>query len=361
MNKKHTIIFPLLTSLLFISACDSQHNDASLQAESDNKIRPAKLQVVGFNQQDSYLNYPAIVNSSDLNTLSFEVSGVVREINVVEAQKVNKGDILATLDTRDLLAKLNSAQAQYNSSNSDFERAERLIAEDAISKSELEQRRSKRDVDKASLETAQKAMQDANLIAPFTGNIAEIFIKKQQAITSGETAITVLGDGVLEASINLPASIVATAMKEEKENNSSYLIFSFAPNLKVPATFKEAKLNADNTSQTYQISFTFISPENLNILPGMNATLWFKNPNRTDENLPSLKVPLIAVSVDGQKKYVWVVNPESMEVNKRYITLVEGIGEHLIVKSGLTEGETIVVAGVSSMFEGMKVRSWSKE
>lgn len=360
MTKNYRILFSLFTFTLFIAACDSQKNDVSQQANKTNYERPAKLQKVGFHKQDSYLNYPATVNSSDLNTLSFEVSGVVREIHVVEAQKVNQGDILATLDTRDLLAKLNSAKAQYVSSNSDFERAERLMAEDAISKSELEQRRSKRDVNKSSLETAQKAMQDTNLIAPFTGNIAEIFIKKQQSITSGETAITVLGDGVLEASISLPASIIATAIKERKEDNSSFLIFSFSPNLKVPAVFKEAKLSADNASQTYQITFTFIAPEGLNILPGMNATLWFKNPNRTGQNISNLKVPLTAISVDGQKNYVWVVNPESMKVNKRYVTLEQDIGENLIIKDGLSQGETIVVAGVSSMFEGMKVRSWSK-
>ena len=360
MRKTHLTRLSLLICTLLITACDSQPSESNSLSEDKTQVRPVKLKEVGISQKNTYLNYPATITSNKLNTLSFEVGGVVKELLVVEAQHVNAGDVLAKLYSSDLEAQLNSARAQFDNTNSDYERAVRLMKEDAISKSELDQRRSKKDVNKAALETAEKAMQDANLVAPFTGNIAEIFIKKQQAISSGETAITVLGDGIMEASMNLPASIIAKALGDKKKDDRSYLVFSFSPDLKVPVKFKEANLNADSSSQTYQITFTFNAPKSLNILPGMNATIWFKNPNKSDQKSSIISIPLASISVDGQKKYVWVVNPETMEISKRDITIETGVGEHLNVTSGLKLGETIVVAGVSSMSSGMKVRPWSK-
>ena len=105
--------------------------------------------------------------------MSFEVGGILKELLVVEAQKVNQGDVLAKLDQRDLQAKLKSARAQFDNADAEYQRALQLIKGDVIfSRSTLEQRKSQRDVSKAQLETAEKALQDTVLLAPYSGNIA---------------------------------------------------------------------------------------------------------------------------------------------------------------------------------------------
>lgn len=359
MRKPHLYRLSLLLCSLFISACDTQP-EPSVSNLAETLIRPAKLQSVGVNDNDIYLNYPATITATNLNELSFEVGGVVKEVFVVEAQEVTKGDVLAKLDSRDLLAKLSSAQAKYDNTNTEFERALRLMKEDAISKSELDKRRSDNNVNKAALDSALKAVQDVNLVAPYSGNIAEIFINTQQAVSAGETAIKVLGNGLMEASMNLPASIMAKALKNDHAGDSAYLLFSFASETKIPVDFKEANLNADSTSQTYRITFTFTPPKTLNILPGMNASIWFKKPTNSTVNSSQVSVPLTAIAVEGKQKFVWVVDQKSMQVSKREITIEYGVGESLLVKSGLTKGETIVISGVSSLSSGMKVRPWSK-
>ena len=362
MKKNNYYSLPLLIFALLITGCDSKPDEENnkLSSKAEVIIRPVKLKSVGSSQDAKYLNYPAVITSTNLNELSFAVTGVVEKVFVVEAQKVSQGDILAKLDSRDLLAKLSSAQAKYDNSNNEFERAIRLMKEDAISKSELDKRRSDNNVNKAALESARKAVQDVNLIAPYSGNVAEIFISNQQAVTLGETAIKVLGEGLMEASMNLPASIVAKTLKKDHANDGAYLVFDFASETHIPVTYKEANLNADSMSQTYKITFTFPAPKTLNVLPGMNASIWFKNPTESTRNSSSVSVPLTAIGIDGEQKFVWVVNQDTMLVSKRYITLENNVGEYLQVKSGLKSGETIVIAGISSLSAGMKVRAWSK-
>ena len=348
------LAFPLFI-LSFLAGCDSDP-PAPLEALA----RPAKLLVIGQTKGDNYLNYPAVIESQQLSTLSFEASGVVKEVLVVEAQKVEQGDVLARLDQRDLQAKLKSARAQFDNADAEYQRAVRLIEKDAISRSELEQRKSKKDVNKSQLETAEKALQGSVLVAPYSGNIARVSIREQQAVQAGESAIVILGAGGLEALINLPSSIIAGAKEQKDPRISSYLTLSVAPDRRIPALFKEATLDADAASQTYEVTFTFEAPEYLNILPGMNATIWFKDPSESISEAPNVSVPLTAIVTDGEQKYVWVVNRELMVVTRRNITVENGIGANLNVSSGLELGETIVAAGVASLSGGQKVRPWTK-
>ena len=173
----------ILASVFLLVACDAE--PPSSEDETETLVRPAKLIDVGYTHSDDFLNYPAVIKSQKLSRLSFEVGGVLKELLVVEAQQVKQGDVLAKLDQRDLQTQVKSAQAQFDNANAEYQRAMRLMKEDAISRSNLEERKSKRDVSKAQLDTAKKALQDSVLIAPYDGSIAKIQVKKQQAVQAG--------------------------------------------------------------------------------------------------------------------------------------------------------------------------------
>ena len=347
-----------ICAVFLLTACGPEPPLA--ENETEAPVRPAKLIEIGHTNNNNFLNYPAIIQSRQLSMLTFEVGGMLKELMVVEAQKVKKGEVLAQLDQRDLLAKLKSARAQYENADAEYQRASRLIKEDAISTSELEQRKSKRDVSKSQLETAEKALQDSVLVAPYSGAIAKVSIEKRQLVQPGKTAITILGKEGLEAQINLPSSIIAKAREQKEPATDSYIVLDAAPSRHIPAIFKEASLEADTASQTYEVTFAFEAPGDLVILPGMNAIVWFKDPSKSMSNISKISVPLTAIVTDGNQKYVWVVDSSSMTVSKRNIVVETGVGASLGVISGLESGETIVGAGVSVLSDGMKVSPWSK-
>lgn len=347
--------FCVTTTIIFLLAgCDS--NTTSSEQSKEVLVRPVKLIDIGQANSDEYLNYPAVVQSKQLSVLSFEVSGMLNELLVIEAQQVQKGDVLAKLDQRDIKAKLMSARAQFENANAEYQRALKLIKEEAISRSALEERKSKRDVNKSQLETAEKALQDSVLIAPYSGAIAKVSVSKRQVVQAGKPAITLLGKKGLEAKINLPSSIIVKASKQKTPATGSYLILDAAPKQRIPAVFKEASLEADAVSQTYEVIFSFESPKGINVLPGMNAVVWIKDPSIQAK----ISVPLVAIGIDGNQKYVWVVDTKTMTVSKRNIETEVGVGARVGLISGLEFGETVVGAGISSLSEGMKVSRWLK-
>lgn len=344
-------------AVFLLTACDSEPPVA--EKETEPQVRPAKLLTVGQATSKEFLNYPAVIQYQQSSVLSFEVGGMVAELPVTEAQQVKKGDILAKLDQRDLLAKLESARAQFDNAETTYQRAERLMKEDAISRKELEERKSQRDVSKSQLDTAEKALGDTVLVAPYSGAIAKVWIEKRQLVQPGEPAITTHGGEGLEAKIDVPSSIIAKARKQTGPRET-YLVLDAAPDRRIPARYREISMEADVASQTYEATFVFEAPEDLVIFSGMNAIVWIEDPSTSTTDMSKIRIPLTAIATDGDQQYVWVVDSSSMSVSKRAIVLDPGVGTSLSVISGLEVGETIVAAGVSALSEGMKVSPWSK-
>ena len=348
------IILALIVVVL-LAACSSEPQ----LTETVAKVRPAILIEVGQNTDEAFLSFPAVIQGQRGSELAFAVGGVVTEVFVKAAQEVKQGQALAKLDQRDFRAKFNSAQASYKNAEETYQRALRLIEGDAISRSEVEKRKANRDTAKAQLQEAKKALDDTVIVAPFSGTVARVSIEALQTATAGQTVITLLNTTELEAIINLPSDIIALSKNYNEEEDSAFIALDVAPDQRIPAEFKEISLEADAASQTYEAIFSFTPPDNLVVLPGMNAMIWIKDPGKTI-GVDRISVPLTAISAEQDQKYVWVVDPSAMTVSKRKVTIEDGVGAKLDILSGLKPGETIVAAGVSYLSEGMKVRRWSK-
>lgn len=343
-----------LVAITLLASC----SEAAKDPTKKSSVRPAKLFTVGnaINKQTN--RYPAVISAAKSSDLTFQVGGLLQELAVNETQQVKQGDIIAKLEQRDFKNQRDSAKAQFDNAEAEYQRAVRLAKQDAIAKNVLEQRKSQRDVAKAQLDTANKALSDTILRAPFSGVITNIPVKRLQNIQPGELIATLIISGSLEATVNLPASVIAKA--KTRTNQSAFVILDVAPQNRIPAKYKEAVLEADAISQTYAVTYTFTPLEELIILPGMNATVELTSSSKKTLQSGNVSVPLAAVMSEGTQQYLWVVNSNDMTVTKRNITIQEGIGETVIVTQGLTAGETIVGAGAAYLAEGMKVRPWTE-
>lgn len=328
------------------------------QQASEPAVRPAKLITIGEASDLESRTFPAIIEAAQSSELAFQVGGLVEEIGVTEAQQIQQGDLIARLDQRQYVNQLNSAKAQFDNAETEFLRAQRLAAEDAIAQSVLEQRESQYNVALAALDTAEKALSDTTLLAPYTGVVTAILGNRLENVQPGQIIASIMGSDEMEATFSLPASIIATTPDAQNAALVS-VILDAAPGVRIPATFSEATLEADAVSQTYQVSYKFTPPENLVILPGMNASVFLDTSQITSNATNYAAVPLASIMSDGTSQFVWVVDSESMMVSRRNISIADGIGENVTVTEGLVAGETIVGAGASYLSEGLQVRPWT--
>jgi len=360
VGSKITMASVFLITLIFAASCGKRDGEQVREPA----VRPVKLITLSGASDLQTARYPAVLDAAQLSELSFQVGGLIEDIAVVDAQRVQKGDVIAILDQRDFQSQVESARSQFKNAEAEYQRAVRLSREDAIARSVLEQRKSQRDVARSQLDTAEKALGDTVIRAPFTGVVAQIPIRRPQSISAGQIIAILIGTedlagaGIFEATVNLPAIVIARS--QETGARSAFVILDAAPENRIEATYKSASLLADSTSQTYAVTFTFDPPDDLIVLPGMHATLELSSVRRTtDSHAMRISVPLSAILSDGIARYVWVVDQDTMTVSKREVTVSDGIGESAVVTEGLALGEMIATAGASYLAEGMQVRPWS--
>lgn len=341
----------LFASSLVLMACGG--NDLDPVA---TEPRPAKLLTLTEASTEQSNSLPAVVRSVRSTDLAFQVGGQIVEWNAIDGAPFRRGQVIARLDARSFQAAVEQAEAQYNNANSEYERALRLIEEDAISRSVVESRDAQRQVAKASLDTARKNLSDTVLRAPFNGFVGRTNVEQFQNV-SPQQPVLVLQSQAVEAIVNVPGSFVLNSNRVRYFN--TFVELDAAPGRQFEATFREATGQADSSTQTFEGHFSFTPPSDLVVLTGMTATLFFDTEDIGEGVRPKgVSVPLSAIMAEGETRYVWTVEGRERALERRDVQVADGVGENLIVTDGLKAGETIVAAGGAYLQSGDKVRPW---
>ncbi|MEM6536459.1 MAG: efflux RND transporter periplasmic adaptor subunit [Pseudomonadota bacterium] len=345
--------FALLTMMAGLSACGEPVEETAAKA-----VRPAKLIEISESVGVRTLRLPAVVGAASTSDLAFQVSGQMLALDIEEGQFVEKGRVLAGLDQRSFLNDVASARAQFDNAQIEFERAEKLVAADAIAQSVLDERRSARDTRRANLDTAQKALEDTVIRAPFDGVVADIFVESFENINAQVPVLTIQSQGDAEAIVQVPASLVVNI--ENLNPLDIQLELDAAPDLIMPAEFSEAASVSDPNTQTFETRFSFSPPGNLVVLPGMTGILTGRFETMSEEGETSLLItlPVSAVVAEAGQPYVWVVDEATMTVSRRDVVVEPGPGVNVVVTEGLEPGDVIVSAGGQYLFEGAEIRRY---
>ncbi len=135
-----------------------------------------------------------------------QISGILRRLSVQIGESVAKGQLLAELEARELLARrdqaaasLLSAQANLAFSASDLARKRRLAAERAIPPSELELAERGHALAGASvaeasanLAFARAQLDEARILAPISGVVAAISTREGETVSAGPAPTPIL-------------------------------------------------------------------------------------------------------------------------------------------------------------------------
>lgn len=159
---------------------------------------------------DSIAGIGIVEPQSEFISISTELSGVLREMNVKVGDKVEKGDPLFSLDQRDidsqiqiLNASLGIANAQFLDASAQFSIVESIDDKRAVSKEDFYKRKYAQDIAEArvkeiSAQLAQAQITKDRLItrAPIKGEILEVNIHPGEFASTGAlaTPLIVMGD-----------------------------------------------------------------------------------------------------------------------------------------------------------------------
>lgn len=322
-------------------------------------IQPAKVLVVKGSANEVSRQIPGTVRASQRVQLSFQVSGQLKHFPVKEGQKVLKGEVLGRLDDRDYRSNLNAAQADLIKSKAHFKRAEDLLVKEFISKAEYDKLKAAFDIAKSNAEKAAKALDDAELKAPFTGTIAKRYVENFQDVQAKQAVLSLQDNSQLEVVVNVSETIVSRRSADNNQLNVSAKFDTF-PDHTFDLYVKEFSTVADPNTQTFEVVLGMKDTQGIALLPGMTAKVLAVKTN-TEEASDVYLVPYHAVvSDEDNNSFVWVVAQDGVSVTKRAITMGDLKGTRDVEITGVSSGDKVIVGGVTKMREGKIIRPIEK-
>jgi RND family efflux transporter MFP subunit len=335
--------------ILFITStgCNEQ------AVETKEVIRPAKIMTIGSGGDTAGRKFPGNVRASQKVDLAFNVAGTLVDLPVKEGDDVKEGQLIARLDQRDFKNNLSAAKSKYESAKADYDRNLKLYKEGIIPKSKLDKLERNFEVYEADAKIAQKTFEDTSLAAPFTGRIAKRYVDNFKEVQAKESIVSLQDISSIEVVVDVPEWVMVPI--RERGSASAVAEFPAAPGRKFPLKVKEFSSEADPQTQTYRVVLIMPAPDDVNILPGMTATVTGSK-LKDSLNKQSRLVPVGAVFADeAGKNHVWRVN-DRMQVEKQEVAVGSVTGESIHILEGLAPGDSIVTAGVHYLQPGMKVR-----
>ena len=324
-------------------------------------VRPVKIVEIGGPGSGHTRELPGTIRAAQNADMGFEVGGLITDFLVIEGQEVTAGTELARLDPRNFQADFDQADAAFRKAQSDLARSERIYEQDpgAISTARIETDRQAVEVAEAALRIAEKALEDTVLRAPFDGVVARRLVEDFQNVQPKEPVLILQDLSSLEIEVSVPERDVAQAEQNRDPEETTRQIrprvqVSSLPDLVFPARLVEFSTTADPATRTFQARLQFDTPADQNILPGMTARVIYNAVLNGTTTLPSSA----AFSDASGNANVWIVDPGTMQVSRRGVTLGELTGSDVEIRSGLAAGDLVAVSGVSQLREGMQVRRY---
>ncbi len=343
-------------AMLALAALASCAEEPPVEAEP--VVRPVKMIEFGAGQGAAIVEYSGSIAADQDAAIAFQVSGPIIDLPVSEGQYVSRGAVLARVDARDSEARRDAALADRNVARATYDRFQELYAADAASLQELEVQRRQLEVAEAQLRTAQKAVDDTVLRAPFAGRIASRLVEEFQSATARQPVLILQDSSRLEVVFNIPETdaVIRPGVSPAQRNAelAPSVVVSSLPGRAFPARFREFSSSADPATGTFQVTLSFDPPSDATVLPGMTAKVVVR---RATEGEERHLIPAVAVvSDESGNAFVWRIDRSALTVSRAPVVLGEMTGSEIEIDSGLESGDLVAVSGVHNLRNGMQVR-----
>ena len=131
-----------------------------------------------------------VIGLRDEIALSFKIGGVVSQVLAREGESVPAGQLLATLDLREIDAQVAKAQSAAAKAERDLARVSRLQADSVATRQQLEDATTAAEVARADLQTAMVNRQYARIVAPASAVVLHRAAEPGELVSVGSPVLT---------------------------------------------------------------------------------------------------------------------------------------------------------------------------
>lgn len=355
--KKTIYTFTIAALSLFATGCGS---DEKQQAVNETPTVPVKVEKPS-GAGVRFLTASGKIEAANNASLSTRMMGYIDDIHVKVGDKVNKGQLLISINNTDLQAKraqvnagITEAEAAYQNAKKDYDRFKTLYEEQSASQKEMDDQTARFEMAKARLEGAKQMKNEVesqfayvNIRAPFSGVITNKFAEEGTMANPGQPILALEAPGNYEVTARIPESEISRV-----KTGSKVEVLIKSIDKTIPGTVTELSTSARNTGGQYLVKVN-LEKTDAEVLSGMYASVRFPV-ERQEETSKSIMIPKKAVITRGDLKGVYTVSTQNTAM-LRWLRLGRSYGEQVEVLSGLGPDEAFIVSADGKLFNGAKV------
>jgi membrane fusion protein, multidrug efflux system len=341
------------------------------QKPQQPKPGPVQVSVQKISESNAvyYDEYPATVTAINQVDLRPQVNGYITAVHFKEGEHVKKGQLLYSIDQQQYeaayqqsLANVAVQEANLVKAEKDVMRYRELSKKDAVAKqlvdnAEANYSAAKKQVDasNAIVRSVQTNVRYTNIPAPFDGTIGISMVKLGTAVSAGQTILnTISSDGPVAVDLSIDQKEIfrftQLQSKAPSANDSTFRLAFNGELYSYPGKLYLIDRAVNSQTGTIIVRLVFPNPDN-SLRAGMSGTVRVLN-NAAQK---SILVPYKAITEQLGEFFVYIVRTDSNKVTQQRVSVGKQVSRDVVIKTGLKDGDTIVVEGVQNLREGSAV------
>ena len=326
---------------------DSTAQADSTAADSLSTIEavPVEVALAHTGEISAHLLFNSTIETEAAVEIYPQTSGLVKQLNVEEGDRVKVGDTLLRIEDQQLRIAVEEAQANYRYQQTGFKRTEAMFERSLISDQEFETNKYNFEQSRLRLERARLELEYAEVIAPFSGVITERYVQVGARVGPSSKLYDLIKLDDLIARVFAPGQYLTTI-----GNDQSALITSeFLPDKRFQGWVKRISPVVDPRSGTFKVTVGLRDRWEY-LRPGLFVNVRII----TDTHTNAVLIPKQAIVYDGGDRFVFAVE----DTAAARIKLQPGFEDTDFIESlaGIDSGTPIIVVGQNGLKDRTRVR-----
>ena len=344
-------------SLVGLRLTQAKKDDPKSAEKPVLEFTPADIATVEMRELQRSLSISGSLSPVLQATVRSKVPGEVQKVIVREGDRVNEGQVIATIDTADLKARMDAqvaaleeSRAKANIAQKNRENNQQLLRQNFISQNAFDTTQSVYEGAVAAVKSAQaqlriaeKAMQDAVVRAPFAGIVSRRMINVGEKVGIDSPLFTVVDLAKMEIEAPAPASEIPAVKVGQV---AQFRVAGFGDRA-FDGRIERINPSAEQGSRSIML---YVSVANRD--GALKGGMFAKGQLILDKSPPAAVVPAGALREEAGQAFVYTI--EDGKVARRAVTVgmrEEGLVE---IRSGLEKGVPVVRARITDLKPGSR-------
>lgn len=333
----------------FVLAVSASLALAGCQVKEEKTGGPSPVRVkvmkVALSELKTSGRFSGTVEEAAGTPLSFSVMGTVNAVSFRLGDRVEKGQLLASLDATSVRSSYDAAKAALVQAEDAYRRMKELHGKGSLPEIKWVEVQSKLQQARSMEEMARKNLKDCKLYAPFSGVIADKSVEVGQNVIPGMAVGKLLGVSRLKVKISMPESEIASVSLRQKAE----IVVPALGSRRFSGMVSEKGVMADPFSRSYEVKID-VADAGGDLMPGMVTEVRLAGA----DGGTAVIVPARIVQLDEKNRsFVWIDNNGVAE--KRVISCGGFSGDGVVVASGLKADDRIIIEGQQKVCNGTKI------